>query len=113
MGYDIGLVNDENICIHTYMGAFRMLSEQGYNWFKLIDAEKYDSGISGTGETGSISVDKIKNALDVLKKIKCDRLSSEGRDEFTYRKPILIKFMKSCLDYAKKNNLETIDIYFG
>lgn len=117
MGFDIWAYDEkrhEVAYLRSYMGGFRMTAEQGYDWFKLIDASECDAGVSGNGDEKYISLDKLINALNVLEKHDPrGKLSSEGRDEWTYRKPQLKEFMEKCIDWIKKNNKEEIIIYFG
>jgi len=120
MGYDISAFADENenqetiTDFHTYMGAFRMLREQGYDWFELIDASECDGGVSGLGFGKYISLQNLENATNILKNYDPkDKQTSEGRDEFTYRKPILLKFMQICIEWIKNHNKNEIYIYFG
>lgn len=62
MGFDIYAIENvlwesgDEIAYHrAYMGAFRMMREQGYDWFNLIDAEECNGGVSGNGTEKFIS----------------------------------------------------------
>lgn len=106
--------NHEIAYLGAYMGAFRMLYEQGYDWFGLIDAYDCDGGISGNGNSKYIQLADLEKALRVLNEFDPKgRLSSEGRDEFSHRKPILQEFMGKCIKWCKENNKSEIYIYFG
>lgn len=117
MGFDITAfdeINDEVAYLRTYMGAFRMLREQGFDWFKLIGAKDCDCGVSGCGETRLIWLDNLERALEMLRKHNPEgKLSSEGRDEWTHRKPLLEEFMVKCIKHCRDNDINYISIYFG
>jgi hypothetical protein len=116
MGFDIYAIDEEGnevAYLRAYMGAFRMCREQGYDWFKLIDAEECDGGVSGTGESKRISLRNLEKALEVLKEHDPKgKLSGEGRDEWSYRKPLLKGFMDKCVEYCLKNDKKSILIKF-
>ncbi len=122
MGFDI-TANDlegNEIAYHrSYMGGFRMMVEQGYDWFNLINAEECDNGVSGSGDTKLIKLEDLKNALKILLKHKPICLASnypgekQDRDEFNYRKPRLKEFMEKCINCCEENEMEGISIYFG
>ena len=97
----------------AYMGGFRMMREQGYDWFMLIDALECDAGVSGNGTGKIIKLIDLKVALRILKNFEVERMSSEDRDEITDRSPELIDFMKKCIRWCEKNKKEGILIYFG
>ncbi|MEE9215622.1 MAG: hypothetical protein V3U54_12780 [Thermodesulfobacteriota bacterium] len=117
MSHDItGAPNDPkaDIYIGTYMGAFRMLSEQGFDWYASINASDANCGVSGCGETLDIKLIDLEDSIKQLQEFNPDgTLSSEGRDEYTYRKPILLEFMGKCVVWCEKNNQDKIPIYFG
>ena len=121
MGFDITAYDNkgnEIADLHAYMGAFRMLSEQGYDWFTLIDAIDCNCGVSGCGRSSPISLVNLKNAMqkldthDTKGKLACNS-ANDYRDEFTYRKPMLKEFMQKCIDWCEKNNRKSIRIFFG
>ena len=96
------------------------MTEQGYDWFKLIDASDCDGGVSGNGNEKQISLSNLKNALKVLLKHKPNCLANGGwkgeidlRDEFSYRKPILKEFMEECIKWCEDNKEDSILIYFS
>lgn len=49
------------------MGTFRMLKQQMYDWFKLIDARECDGDMSGRGVIKRIELEKLREALESLK----------------------------------------------
>ena len=116
MGYDIYALDDkenEIAYLRAYMGAFRMCREQGYDWFKLIDAEDQDGEVSGRGGTKKIKLTNLQNAMKALLKHNTRGvLTEEGRDKWSHRKPLLQEFMQKCIDYCKNNNKKTIRILF-
>lgn len=129
MGFDITALSleeynddweekDEVAYHRAYMGGFRMMTEQGYDWFDLINAYECYGGVSGTGEAKKIKLDNLRTALKVLLEHKPTNLASnygeeEDRDEFNDRKPRLKDFMEKCIKWCEKNNKEEILIYFG
>ncbi|MEX2683268.1 MAG: hypothetical protein Q6373_016960 [Candidatus Sigynarchaeota archaeon] len=69
MGYLIYAVDDEGNCIFEIcppQGTFRMLSQQLYDWFDLIDAKECDGDVSGRGMKKMISLGRLEHALHVL-----------------------------------------------
>ena len=46
------------------MGTFGMIQEQGYDWFKLIDATECDGGVSGLGIEKKIKLVKLLYWID-------------------------------------------------
>lgn len=120
MGFDIFAVDKEGkvIAYHrAYMGGFRMMHEQGYDWFSLIDALDCYGGVSGNGNSKKISLINLEKALDVLlhhdTKGELADNHNEERDEFTYRKPIIKEFMEDCISWIKQNNETGIKIQFS
>jgi hypothetical protein len=110
----------EEVAYHrAYMGGFRMMREQGYDWFELIDAYDCYGGVSGNGTAKLIKLALLKNALKVLMEHKPTNLANNGlpdgdlRDEFSDRKPILKEFMEKCIEFCEKNEKGEILIYFG
>ena len=97
----------------TYMGGFRMMKEQGYDWFNLIDAYDCYGGVSGNGNSKCITLSKLHLAYLILKDFEVTKLSSEGRDEITGHREVLCDFMKKCIKWCKDNNKKQILIYFG
>ncbi|MCH7568417.1 MAG: hypothetical protein IIA87_03265 [Nanoarchaeota archaeon] len=123
MGFDImaeDLEGNEVAYHRAYMGGFRMMSEQGYAWFTLIDANDCYGGVSGNGTTKKIQLRNLKYALEILLRHIPIGLANNGfgdekdlRDEFNDRKPQLKEFMDKCINWCEKNNQEEISIYFG
>jgi len=69
VGFDISAIDDkgnEIAYLRAHMATFRMLIEQGYNWFDLIDAEECNGGISGTGAAKYIRLRDLQHALYIL-----------------------------------------------
>lgn len=130
MGYDITAYESaktwENInsvteiaYLRTYMGAFRMCREQGYDWFKYIDAIELDGGVSGRGDGKYITLTNLENAMfkldnhDTKGRLASSYDDSGDRDEWTHRKPLLKDFMQKCIDWCMLNSKNEVFIYFG
>ena len=113
--------NLKDIAYHrAYMGGFRMMTEQGYDWFKLINAYDCYGGVSGNGTAKIIKLSDLKNALKTLLGHTPTNLANNGfgddvelRDEFNDRKPRLKDFMEKCIAWCEENKKEGILIYFG
>lgn len=100
--------------MRAYYSTFRMCWDQGYDWFKLIDAQDCDGGVSGLDKGKYILLEDLRHALEVAKTHDPKgKLSSEGIDEWTGRKPKLIKFKRKCIEWCIKNNQDSIYIWFG
>ena len=121
MGFDITAMDleGEDVAYHReYMGGFRMMAEQGYDWFTLINAQECYAGVSGNGETKKIKLEDLKYALKILLRhipigLASNYTGEKDRDEFNDRKPRLKGFMEKCIDWCEKNKQEEISIYFG
>ncbi|MFX0102218.1 MAG: hypothetical protein ACFFCS_21815 [Candidatus Hodarchaeota archaeon] len=50
------------------MATFRMLWQQGYDWFRLIDARECDADYSGRGVEKGIKMENLEKALEELTK---------------------------------------------
>lgn len=115
MGFDITAIDDEGkeVSYHrAYMGGFRMMREQGYDWFALIDASDMDCGVSGCGGTKNIKLQDLKHALKELVNFEVTILSSEGRNEVEDRRYRLVGFMNDCILWCISNEKEEIEIHF-
>lgn len=123
MGFDITAedLKGKEVAYHrAYMGGFRMMAEQGYDWFTLIDANECYAGVSGNGDTKKIQLKDLKYALEILLRHIPIGLANNGlgdekdlRDEFNDRKPRLKEFMDKCIKWCKKNNQDKISINFS
>ncbi len=114
MGFDITAMDEtgNEVADHrVYMGGFRMMYEQGYNWFELIDAMDCYGGVSGTGESKLIMKRDLIKARDILKDFKVTKLS-EDRDEISDRRESLCEFMQKCIDWCEKEQKDSIMIEF-
>jgi hypothetical protein len=121
--YDI-IAYDENgkeiAHMRAFIGAFRMIWEQGYDWFKLIDATECDGGVSGLGIEKKIKLVKLLKAMRKLKthdtkgKLAQVRPLSHSytRDEWSSRKRKLRKFMRECINWCILNKKSEILIGF-
>ncbi len=115
MGFDISAYDEEKneIAEHrAYMGGFRMMCEQGYDWFDLIDAMDCYGGVSGNGTEKEIQKNKLEEASKILRDFKVTKMSSEERDEISGRREILCEFMQKCIDWCNNNKKESINIGF-
>ena len=116
MGFDIYAYDDEKKTVayfRTYMGGFRMMKEQGYDWFQLLRAEDCDGGVSGNGTEKLIRKNALITALYVLKHFEVIELSREGRDEISDCKIDLCVFMDKAIKWCEANDKEEILVYFG
>ena len=120
MGYDISAFDSEGremANLNTYMGAFRMCREQGYDWFKLIDAEDEDCGVSGCGGQKEILLSNLRQAMKVLEEHDTQGKLTDDRDgtfrnEWEHRKPLLKEFMGKCIAWCEQNKKDRILIGF-
>jgi len=97
------------------MGAFRRISEQGYNWFKLIDATECDGGVSGMGIEKKIKLVKLLKAMKKLKAhkakgkwIKLSDGTSLYLNAWSTRKRVLRRFMRKCINWCILNRKSEI-----
>ncbi|MEX2681334.1 MAG: hypothetical protein Q6373_007020 [Candidatus Sigynarchaeota archaeon] len=144
MGFDIMALDDAGNDI-AYLRAsnrtFRMLSEQGYDWFGLLDANDCYGGVSGTGESMMISLDNLNRAMAALHThdtkgrlgsvdpLRSPVIGEQLRaitgqepepstaednfvDVFTQFKPELERFMKACIDWCVSRSKIEIEILF-
>ncbi|MHA1193596.1 MAG: hypothetical protein ACTSP9_15135 [Promethearchaeota archaeon] len=123
MAYDI-TAYDENgkkiVHLRFGIGTFRKICEQGYDWFKLINAWECDGGVSGMGVEKQIKLVKL---LKAMKKLKTH--DTKGRlaqyspllgnfiyDTWGSKKRILRKFMRKCINWCILNKRSEILIGF-
>ena len=102
------------------MGTFRMIHEQGYDWFKLIDATECDGGVSWLGIEKKIKLVKLLKAMRKLKthdtKGKLAQASPLSGyyyiDKWSSRKRYLRRFMRKCINWCVLNKKSEILIGF-
>ena len=121
MGFDITAYDDKDeeiASMSAYMGAFRMLYEQGYDWFEMIGAPLMNGGCSGIGADEYITLERLEQTIELTirfdtgGKLACNT-ENDYRDEFGSRKDQLIEFMQKCVGWCKENNKDKILIFFG
>ena len=125
MGYDIS--GPDGIELHLPADAFSQLAAHGYFWFVLIDAVEMDgAGCSGIGESKAIRVGFLEDAIEELEYAAPGErplppgienggsvFEMANRDPFAFWKAPLVRFMKACIDWCKKNGAEGIEIEFA
>lgn len=118
MGYD---ENGKEIAhMRAHIGAFRMISEQGYDWFKLIDATECDGGVSGLGIEKKIKLVRLLRAMRKLKIHDAKGKLAQVRplsgyyyiDKWSSRKRKLRRFMRKCINWCILNKKSEILIGF-
>ena len=123
LAYDI-TAYDENGKEVAYMrlgkGRFREISEQGYDWFELINAWGCDGGVSGMGIDMKIKLVKLLKAMERLKTHNtkgrlAQPLPLSGNfiyDTWSSKKKILRRFMRKCINWCILNKKSEILIGF-
>jgi len=120
LGFDISaydLEGKEIAYLRAYMQAFRMCREQGYDWFKLIDAEDQYCGVSGCGGQKEILLSNLRKAMKALEEHDTQGKLADNRDgtfedEWSYRKPLLKEFMEKCIAWCEQNKKDSVLIGF-
>ena len=123
MTYDITAYDENGLKIaylRMGMGRFRQISEQGYDWFKLIDAWGCDGGVSGMGVDREIKLVKLMNAMDKLKNHDTKGRFAQASvlsgkfiyDIWSSKKRFIRRFMRKCINWCILNKKSKILIGF-
>ncbi|MHA1193595.1 MAG: hypothetical protein ACTSP9_15130 [Promethearchaeota archaeon] len=123
MGYYI-LACDENeneiAYLRVYPGGIVMSRELGYDWFKLIDANECDGGVSGLGIEKNIKLVKLQKAVEKLKKYDIKEKLTEFNPSslqslnelWSSQKREFLNFMSACINWCTSNKKSKILIGF-
>lgn len=116
MGFDIyarDTDGDEVAYLRVHISGFRITREHGFDWFKLIKAEEHNCGVSGCGTSKLVKKADLIEALNVLELHKPNPDTQTYLESWKYRKPVLKRFMDSCINYCTEHKRKTIRIKFG
>ncbi|WP_062105534.1 hypothetical protein [Bacillus niameyensis] len=103
MGHDISGYNkaNEKIC---YI-RFNMSNPTAFLFYKLLDAQDYNGGVSGIGAYETYELPDIEKALDHYYEIfgnEGDIIDQKNLDFATWQRREILKFINSCLETAIK-----------
>ena len=110
----------EILTMTAAIGTFRMIQEQGYDWFKLIDATECDGGVSGLGIEKKIKLVKLLKAIRKLKTHDTNGKLAQASplsgyyyiDKWSSQKRYLRRFMRKCINWCILNKKSEILIGF-
>ncbi|MFJ5715980.1 hypothetical protein [Neobacillus sp. NPDC093127] len=109
MGHDISGYNKAGEEI-----AYARFSMGNYNaaiLYNLLDANKYDAGVSGSGDSSTFSIQQIEKALSASKRFYKNGDSLSESDFLTWDQKQIQNFIQNCLATAKIEG--SVEVYFG
>ena len=125
LGFDIYAFDEDEeevAYFRSHAGGFRWLSDEGYDWFALINAEDCDGGCSGTGAERDVQLEDLQHAMQVMDGLETIGPSNReialttdkySEDDVIYIAIELREFMKSYVRWCMKNGKQSIKISFG
>ena len=99
MGHDISGFNRAGGEI-----AYARFSMGNYNatiLYRLLDADNFYAGVSGSGDSATFSKQQIENALNNFNQLYNNDVSS-NRDDLPWDQKQIFDFIKNCLATAQK-----------
>ncbi|MBU9710672.1 hypothetical protein [Evansella tamaricis] len=109
MGHDISGYNQAGEEI-----AYARFSMGNYNAFilySLLDANKFNAGVSGSGESSNFTVQQMEEAWNNYNQQYNKEDSLTETDIFYWDKNQISEFLLNCLETAKKEG--SVGVYFG
>ena len=100
MGHDISGFNKAGEEI-----AYARFSMGNYNahiLYSLLDANQYDAGVSGIGDSSTFSIQQFEKALNAYNQFFGNRDSLSESDILSWDKKQIRDFILNCLATAKK-----------
>lgn len=77
--------------------------------YDLLDANDYDAGVSGSGDSSVFSIQHIENALNAYNQLY-DNPPAEG-DPVDWDQKQILNFIQNCLTTAQKDG--SVTVFFG
>ncbi|MBM7573610.1 hypothetical protein [Aquibacillus albus] len=92
--------------------AYAQFSMGNYNatiLYSLLDADKYNAGVSGSGDTTTFSVQQMDKALDVFKKL-CNNGDSTllKNESLSWDEKQILNFLLNCSATAQEEGNVTV-----
>ncbi|MFC2948136.1 hypothetical protein [Virgibacillus sediminis] len=94
--------------------AYARFSMGNYNatiLYNLLDANRYNAGVSGSGQSSTFSLDQMERALDSYRKLYENGDPLPENDPLTWDIKQIAEFLLDCLATAKKEG--NVGVYFG
>jgi hypothetical protein len=110
MGHDISGFN--KIGEEVAYARFNMWNHNAFSLYRLLEADDYNAGVSGTGDSSIFSLQQIEQALNTYKKIYGqDDSNLPDSDSLDWDLKQILNFIQNCLLIAQKEG--SVRIYFG
>lgn len=94
--------------------AYARFSMENYNatiLYNLLDANNYYAGVSGSGDSSTISKQQMEKALNTYNQLYDNDDSLSESDLLSWDKKQISDFLLNCLATAKKEG--SVGVYFG
>jgi hypothetical protein len=110
MGHDISGFN--KIGEEVAYARFNMWNHNASFLYRILEADDYNAGVSGTGNSSTFSLQQIEQALNTYKKIYGHADSNKSNsDLLDWDLKQILHFIQNCLSTAQKEG--SVRIYFG
>lgn len=103
MGHDIYGYHLEEV---SYLRR-SMRSAAIHRFYEALGAEKYDGGVSGTGESIIVRVSRLKRALTAIRKMGTDDDSEFTKED----KADFVEFINETIDGKDKDDYVAVGFY--
>lgn len=101
MGHDIYGQNKAGEAI-AYI-RFTMRDSCAYTFYHLLDATDCYAGVSGSGDSKTLSLPQMEKALEAKNELFNEDFSRQPKDDFlVWQQKEIQKFITSCLETAQK-----------
>lgn len=109
MGHDISGYNKagKEIC---YI-RFGMWNLDAGLFYDLFDANDYNAGVSGSGDSIELTLPQIEKALKGNNQLKDGDFHSTNQEFLIWQRKEIHNFINSCLETAQKER--SVKVYFG
>ncbi|MBU9723490.1 MULTISPECIES: hypothetical protein [Bacillaceae] len=94
--------------------AYARFSMGNYNatiLYRLLNAEKYYAGVSGSGGSTTLSVQHVQKALNDYNDFFADTKPLSEREILYWDKKQIGEFLINCLETAQNDG--SVEVYFG
>ena len=109
MGHDIYGYNNAGEEI-----AYARFSMGNYNaiiLYDLLDANDYNAGVSGSGDSSTFSIQQVEKAMNTFKQIFGSVDSLSKNDSMDWDQKQILDFIQNCLATAQKDG--SVKVFFG
>jgi hypothetical protein len=94
--------------------AYARFSMGNYNaiiLYDLLDANDYNAGVSGSGDSSTFSIQQVEKAMNTFKQIFGNVDSLSKSDSMDWDQKQILDFIQNCLATAQKDG--SVKVFFG